>query len=1336
MRALYLILLTCITMLWALPQSEVIPSELEGWVDWVHRHDSTYNCDRHNTQAICHGAGILNLKVTSSGMTFEQTWMLDQAASVPLPQAPNLWPQNLLINGQPSSTLGVIDHNGPKIKLPAGQFKIQGQYRWSKIPNYLILRKENQNFQLKYQSQNKDNLLLDSQGKLWLSKEKTNQWEKNENKLSFKVYRKLSDDIPRTLTTQVKISYQGPQKELTTGPFLLEGFQLESLKSPIQAQVTQQGQLKTLLKTGDWTLTMKARQISNSNQWQIPEVDSLWPSQEIWAFEPFLQYRTSQVLELPPIDVQQMDIESSWKSLPNYLINPGQIFKLKELSRGETKSSLDEIALHKHIWLDFDGEGATIEDHIDNQLKHRRRLTVLPQIDLGSVNLNTLDQVITKDDQGQVGIEVMPGSSQMTTLSRLKESPYNIPSTGWDFAVKSLKHSLHVPPGWKILAISGVDSETDSWLAQWDLWDFFLVICILMAIFKTMSYPWVIIGALSIVLPYHETHAPLYLWLNLIVLIQLQKIEMSEHWIKIYQGYRYLSLILALGFCINFFVNQLRIAIYPQLELNIEMNSSYESRAYRSDSEMMEASAPLKESKRKRSRRILSRNSQPKAQQFDQYQVNEKVQTGPGKPSWQWKTHQLNWSGPVEADQNIQLYMLPPWATQIIRVLIVILQLILMYGILRKLFQNHSTFPGVPMLSKITKTSAFLLSLGLLWAPSISHAQDSPKIPSQEILKELKEYTQPKNECLGSCQTVNRMNISLDQQDLSIELRLFNQQSSWYPLPSLGPDWKPTQVQVNGSEGFLSRKGKSNYLKVPAGQNRIRIQGKIPGPQFQMEFKITPKTTNIYQKNWEVSGIKGQKINANSIKFLKLIQAKEALQLTKYKANTIESFAHITRSIEFKQKWKVLTTVKRKAPSVGAFTVKAPLLPGERVLKENLKIENSQAILEFKSQENTIKWSSELTPSEVLILTMDSTVSYQETWNLRATSQWHIQASGVPQVKQQTHQTNMPLTWRPLQGEVLKLQIDKPEAILGQSITYENAKLTYSPGERSSITQLKVKIKSSLGERVEIKIPKNAKATSLRINQKEIVLAQKNQMVPFFVQPGNQEIHLEWKSNETFSFISKTPQVTLSHGSTNMNIQYKVPKGRWILYLGGPNLGPAMLYWGMLLTLILIAFICGKFKKFLKLNTLQWFLLFLGLSTIYQFGGILFILWFGVVTYAETHWVALKKYHVDALRVGLIVLTLITLISLVSAIPMGLLSQPDMQIVGNGSSAYQLNWFQDRSLETLPQGWILSLPLWAYRLIMLIWSMWLASSLIKWIPWAWKVIRMNRTAETPEEIID
>ena len=29
------------------------------------------------------------------------------------------------------------------------------------------------------------------------------------------------------------------------------------------------------------------------------------------------------------------------------------------------------------------------------------------------------------------------------------------------------------------------------------------------------------------------------------------------------------------------------------------------------------------------------------------------------------------------------------------------------------------------------------------------------------------------------------------------------------------------------------------------------------------------------------------------------------------------------------------------------------------------------------------------------------------------------------------------------------------------------------------------------------------------------------------------------------------------------------------------------------------------------------------------------------------------------------------------------------------------------------------MPLWVYRLVMLSWSLWLALSLVRWIPWAW-----------------
>jgi hypothetical protein len=61
-----------------------------------------------------------------------------------------------------------------------------------------------------------------------------------------------------------------------------------------------------------------------------------------------------------------------------------------------------------------------------------------------------------------------------------------------------------------------------------------------------------------------------------------------------------------------------------------------------------------------------------------------------------------------------------------------------------------------------------------------------------------------------------------------------------------------------------------------------------------------------------------------------------------------------------------------------------------------------------------------------------------------------------------------------------------------------------------------------------------------------------------------------------------------------------------------------------------------------------------------------------------------------------------------------------MQIHGNNSSAQLLRWFLDRSPETLPSPWVLSLPLYWYRIAMLLWALWLALALIRWLKWAWQ----------------
>ena len=70
---------------------------------------------------------------------------------------------------------------------------------------------------------------------------------------------------------------------------------------------------------------------------------------------------------------------------------------------------------------------------------------------------------------------------------------------------------------------------------------------------------------------------------------------------------------------------------------------------------------------------------------------------------------------------------------------------------------------------------------------------------------------------------------------------------------------------------------------------------------------------------------------------------------------------------------------------------------------------------------------------------------------------------------------------------------------------------------------------------------------------------------------------------------------------------------------------------------------------------------------------------------------------------------------LVSAIPQGLLGQPDMHVTGNGSATQALHWFTDRSADALPQASAISLPLWVYKVLMLAWALWLANALIGWL---------------------
>ena len=92
----------------------------------------------------------------------------------------------------------------------------------------------------------------------------------------------------------------------------------------------------------------------------------------------------------------------------------------------------------------------------------------------------------------------------------------------------------------------------------------------------------------------------------------------------------------------------------------------------------------------------------------------------------------------------------------------------------------------------------------------------------------------------------------------------------------------------------------------------------------------------------------------------------------------------------------------------------------------------------------------------------------------------------------------------------------------------------------------------------------------------------------------------------------------------------------------------------------------------------------------------------------------------DLLQVGLVILTVVSLIVLLWSVEQGLLGDPKMQIAGNASSAGALRWYQDRSGPVLPRPWVLSVSLWVYRGAMLAWSLWIAQALLGWLRWGYR----------------
>jgi hypothetical protein len=195
--------------------------------------------------------------------------------------------------------------------------------------------------------------------------------------------------------------------------------------------------------------------------------------------------------------------------------------------------------------------------------------------------------------------------------------------------------------------------------------------------------------------------------------------------------------------------------------------------------------------------------------------------------------------------------------------------------------------------------------------------------------------------------------------------------------------------------------------------------------------------------------------------------------------------------------------------------------------------------------------------------------------------------------------------------------------------------------------------------------------------------------------------------------------VNLHISSVNSEVRMQMGRDRWILLLGWPRMGPSVLWWSMIFALALVAIVLGR-TGLTPLKSRHWVLLGLGLSQVPVELGAIVAVWLLAFGWRCKSARQKSSYLFDLIQVALVGLTVAAVAVLFHAVENGLLHQPDMGISGNQSNASMLSWFQDRSGPVLSKPWVLSVPMLVYRLVMLLWAIWLATSLLRWSRWLWQ----------------
>ena len=545
-----------------------VPDSLKPWVPWVLQAAPNHRCTLAGGAAICRWPGPLALSVDDDGARFEQRFFLDRDGEVQLPGSPTLWPQRVQVDGQPVVVLQ--EGEQPVVRLQSGEHVVTGELRWGTAPELLPVPNQTAIVKLQIKGKRVQNPRREKGGEVWLGARK--EVETTVEGLEVEVHRMIADAIPMQVTTRLVLHVSGRARELNFKDVLLANTIPIAVTSQLPVRLDKQRRLSVQVHAGTYEVLVISEADGDLESLVAPKPPSPWPSLETWVWRADESLRQVELSGAPNVDTSRASLPRGWRELPAYSLTPGQALVFKTSRRAKAEAEPNVIQLARELWLDVDGTGYSVRDQISGQLRRSHRL-IMEEGTLGRVELGNEGQLINElGSRGAAqgvpvprGVEIRTAQLAMTAESRLDEARSSFPAVGWSENIERLSARLRLPPGWDVLAISGVDDTSQTWLSRWDVFAIFFVALIAIAALRLLGPLWGLIALLALTLTFHQAGAPLFIWVVLLSLLALRRVVTNPSWSRglttLWWGAGVALVLIAAPFC----VSQLRSGLFPHV---------------------------------------------------------------------------------------------------------------------------------------------------------------------------------------------------------------------------------------------------------------------------------------------------------------------------------------------------------------------------------------------------------------------------------------------------------------------------------------------------------------------------------------------------------------------------------------------------------------------------------------------------------------------------------------------------------------------------------------------------------------------------------------------------